>query len=265
MQLAHAALSLAVMLLVFGPLEQLFAVRRQRFFYPGWAGNLAWYFVNAIIPALLLVPPAAAIGWAVHTMLPYSITHATVSWPFWVRLLCGMVVGEIGFYWGHRWCHELPLLWRFHAVHHSAEHMSFLVNTRAHPFDMVFTRLCGMVLLTATGLTTTTGSQPSLLMAVVLLISTMWSYFIHANLRWRFGPLEWLLSTPFFHHWHHTLEDHKDHNYASMLPMMDRLFGTLYLPKAWPAEYGTDTKVPGSVAGQLVMPFQTDLGAVARS
>lgn len=253
------------MLVVFAPLELVFAQRPQRFFHRGWAVNLAWYFINALTPVLLLAPPAAALGWAVHAALPPGFTDATAAWPFGVRLAAGLVVGELGFYWGHRWCHEVPLLWRFHAIHHSSEHMSFLANTRAHPFDMVFTRLCGMVLLIATGLTTTTGQQPSLLIAVVLLISTMWSYFIHANLRWRFGPLEWLLSTPFFHHWHHTQDDHKDHNYAAMLPMMDRLFGTLHLPQAWPAKYGTDTPVPETVVGQMVMPFLPEAGIAAQS
>ena len=90
---------------------------------------------------------------------------------------------------------------------------------------------------------------------MVLFVGSMWSYFIHANVRWRLGPFEELLSSPAFHHWHHTREDHKDHNYASMLPIMDRLFGTMYLPKTWPAEYGSDTPMPPTVTGQLLQPF----------
>jgi hypothetical protein len=29
-------------------------------------------------------------------------------------------------YWTHRWAHEVPFLWRFHAVHHSPEHMDWI-------------------------------------------------------------------------------------------------------------------------------------------
>ena len=166
-----------------------------------------------------------------------------------------MVVGEVGFYWGHRWSHQFPLLWRFHAVHHSATHLNFLVNTRAHPIDVVFTRLCGLVLLYATGLTSTVGPNPTLIPALVLFIGSMWSFFIHANLRVRLGPLEELIATPAFHHWHHTYDDHKDHNFSSMLPFMDRVFGTFYLPKIWPAEYGTPTPVPDDLIGQLLEPL----------
>ena len=54
---------------------------------------------------------------------------------------------------------------------------------------------------------------------------------------------------------HHTLEDHKDHNYSSMLPFVDRLFGTFYLPKTWPKDYGTSTPVPDTLIGQLLDPL----------
>ncbi|MES9906417.1 MAG: sterol desaturase family protein [Sedimenticola sp.] len=47
------------------------------------------------------------------------------------------------------------------------------------------------------------------------------------------GWLEWLISTPVFHHWHYTHDgpEYVDKNYATMFPWIDRLFGTYYLPK----------------------------------
>ena len=64
-----------------------------------------------------------------------------------------------------------------------------------------------------------------------------------------------MLSSPAFHHWHHTFEDHKDRNFASMLPIMDRVFGTFYLPRHWPERYGTATVVPKDFVGQLLEPL----------
>ena len=55
------------------------------------------------------------------------------------------MVGEVGYYWGHRWTHEVPFLWRFHSIDHSAEQIDRLVNTRAHPLDIVFVRVCSFV------------------------------------------------------------------------------------------------------------------------
>ncbi len=252
---ASTLAALALLVAIFVPLEHVFSVRREKVFYAGWSTNFAWYFVNALTPIVLLTGPSALIAAAVHAILPTSFTEAAADLPLWARMTGAMVVGEVGFYWGHRLSHEIPLLWRFHAVHHSAEHISFLVNARAHPIDMVFTRLCGLTLLYASGLASPVGPHPTLIPAVILFVGSMWSFFVHANVKWRLGPVEEILSSPFFHHWHHTRSDHKDRNYASMLPIMDRVFGTHYAPDTWPEAYGTDTPMPNGVTSQMLAPF----------
>jgi sterol desaturase/sphingolipid hydroxylase (fatty acid hydroxylase superfamily) len=255
MQALRIGVWLVIFTAIFVPLEHFFSVRPAKVFYKGWATNLGWYFVGSLVPIFLLGPLSAILATSIHAVLPTAVTDATASLPLWARMVAAMVVGEVGFYWGHRWTHELPLLWRFHAVHHSATHMSFLVNNRAHPVDAVFTRLCGLTLLYATGLASTVGKDSGVVPLLVLVIGSSWSYFIHANLRWRLGPLEEVISSPAFHHWHHTRNDHRDHNYSSMLPFMDRVFGTFYLPREWPAEYGIDAPMPDTLTGQLLDPF----------
>jgi sterol desaturase/sphingolipid hydroxylase (fatty acid hydroxylase superfamily) len=254
-QLLAACISLPIIIVIFVPLEHFFAVRKASLFHKGWTANLGWYFFNTVAATALLAPPTALIVWGIHAVVPAALPNAVQALPLWLKMILAMIVGEIGFYWGHRWSHELPLLWRFHAVHHSAEHINFLVNTRAHPIDMVFTRLCGLPLLYATGLASTMGPHPTLIPAMVLFVGSMWSFFIHANVRWRFGLFEEVLATPAFHHWHHTYDDHKDRNYSSMVPVMDRIFGTFYLPTKWPDRYGTSTHMPDRLTGQLLEPF----------
>ncbi|WP_294533243.1 sterol desaturase family protein [uncultured Rhodoblastus sp.] len=118
-----------------------------------------------------------------------------------------------------------------------------------------------LTLAAATGFAAPVGDHPTLIPALVLFVGSMWSFFIHANLRWRLGPFEEVLSSPAFHHWHHTREDHKDHNYAAMLPVMDRIFGTFYLPKKWPADYGITAPMPADLLGQMLEPVLPGLKA----
>jgi sterol desaturase/sphingolipid hydroxylase (fatty acid hydroxylase superfamily) len=90
---------------------------------------------------------------------------------------------------------------------------------------------------------------------LLMLLVTFWGFFIHANVRWRFGPLERLIATPAFHLWHHTLSGPRDRSFASMLPCWDWLFGTSHLPRELPADYGVDDPLPQTVLGQMVYPF----------
>ncbi len=241
---------------IFIPLEQIAFLRPQKIRRREVGNDLVYFFLSGLLPKLLLAPPMALIAFGMHKILPGSLLAFTVGLPLWARALAALLAGEIGFYWGHRWMHEIPLLWRFHAVHHSAASIDWLVNTRLHPVDMVFTRLCGFVPMYALGLAQPTARVADNMPLLIILVGTMWGFFIHANLRWRFGPLEHLVSTPAFHHWHHSKTDHPNRNYASMLPWLDRIFGTHYLPREWPADYGVDPALPRDLAGQMLHPFE---------
>jgi sterol desaturase/sphingolipid hydroxylase (fatty acid hydroxylase superfamily) len=256
------SVALLVLTAIFIPLERLFALHPKKIFRKAILTDLGYYFVSGLLPSILLSVPLAALAWVVHKAVPGGFTAAVGAWPLWVRAIASMVVLDIGSYWGHRLSHEIPLLWRFHAIHHSAEHMDFMVHTRAHPIDMVFTRLCGTIPLYILGLagaaTPTQTGESIILVLSVLYVQKMWGFFIHSNVRWRFGPLEWLVSTPAFHHWHHTNDgpDVINKNYAAMLPLVDRMFGTLYLPKdKQPERYGIDQPVSPHLLGQLIDPF----------
>ena len=249
---------LVLLVILFVPLERVFSRHPQKVFRKGFFTDLGYYFISSLIPAHVLVVPMAMLAWGLHYFVPGGLHQWVAGLPLGVRLAASLVVGEFGFYWGHRWMHEVPLLWRFHAVHHSAEQIDWLVNTRAHPVDMVFMRLCGFVPLYIVGLAQPMGNgKMDMLPLLVILIGTAWGFFIHANLGWRFGWLEWLISTPAFHHWHHTNDGPAliNKNYASMVPWVDKLFGTLYLPKQWPAKYGIDGPMAPGLVGQLIQPF----------
>jgi sterol desaturase/sphingolipid hydroxylase (fatty acid hydroxylase superfamily) len=245
---------LVLLTLLFVPLERWFGAQHAPRSRREKLNDVAWYVISSLVPIVLLTAPLALLAVAAQHLVPAVLTLSLQALPDWVRIALAFVIGEIGFYWGHRLSHELPWLWRFHALHHSTEHLHFMANTRTHPVDMVVTRLFGLIPLYLLGL-----AGPSMAgtaaPALLLVVGTLWGFFIHANVRWRLGPLEWLVTTPAFHHWHHTRNDHINRNYASTLPVLDRLFGTHYLPRHWPAQYGTDTRVADTLAGQMLDPL----------
>lgn len=249
---------LIVLAVIFLPLEKFFSLHTQKFFRKSFLRDIAYYFINGMLPNMLLAAPLAVIAWALHHLTPAGLQQWVGSWPLGFRFAAGLVVGEIGYYWGHRWTHTIPYLWRFHAIHHSAEEMDWLVNTRAHPLDLVFTRICAYIPLYVTGLAQPLANRLDMVVVLLALFNSSWGYFLHANVRWRFGWLEWLVATPAFHHWHHTNDGPEliNKNYSAFLPWMDKLFGTFHLPKEQrPGKYGIDDPVSTTLREQLVEPF----------
>jgi sterol desaturase/sphingolipid hydroxylase (fatty acid hydroxylase superfamily) len=173
-----------------------------------------------------------------------------------VQIVAGFAITTVGGYAGHRAAHEVPLLWRFHRVHHSIRDMDWLAANHLHPLDETFGRSAAVLPLYALGF-----GRVSLGAFVILI--TVQAIFIHANVRISWGPLRWVIATPQFHHWHHGREPEAyNTNFAGEFPVLDALFGTLYLPAdRWPAQYGIDDVEPDGYLRQLAWPLRTRCAA----
>ena len=237
---------------VFVPLERFFALRpEQHVFRREWVVDLTYFFVNALLiealTLLTLQPAAVLFSWA--RLAP--VTSAVASLPVIVQVPAILLVADFTQYWIHRAFHQLPMLWRFHAIHHSAESMDWLAGSRLHLVDAVVTRGLTYVPIFVLGF-----SQASIIPYVFVVAAQ--ATFIHANVRWEFRALRPFIATPAFHHWHHSAERVAiDRNFAVHTPVWDRLFGTYYLPDRWPTAYGLHAgrEVPSRWITQFVHPF----------
>ena len=100
-------------------------------------------------------------------------------------------VSEVSGYWGHRMSHQLPVLWRFHRVHHSSRQLDWLAPNRRHPIDLVVARVSTSLPVLVLGF-----AAPAVVSYFAL--KRIQGLLVHANVKWRFGWLERVVATPFF-------------------------------------------------------------------
>lgn len=237
---------------VFIPLERIFAMRKQKIFRKGWLTDLAHFFVSYVLIQvgvfIAFVLMAVLLKWAISPGFQAAVARQSL----WLQFIEALVVAELAFYIAHRLTHEVPWLWRFHAIHHSIEEMDWLASARVHPIDQVFVKSVTILPLYVIGFTEQT-------FGFYLVVIALQAIFVHSNVRFRFGPLRWLVSTPEFHHWHHAAEQQAiNKNYAGQLPFVDLVFGTLYMPKnRMPEKYGVSEPVPSGYLKQMIYPFRS--------
>jgi sterol desaturase/sphingolipid hydroxylase (fatty acid hydroxylase superfamily) len=243
---------LAILAVIFIPLERMFALHPRRVLRQGWRTDLVHYLVNGAALKVSLVVAVVAVGGALRVFVPAPLRMAVGASPGWVQIVAGLAIAMVGGYAGHRAAHEVPLLWRFHRVHHSVREMDWLAANHLHPLDETFVRSAAVLPLYALGF-------GRLSLGAFIVLITLQAIFIHANVRMTFGPLRWVIATPQFHHWHHAREPQAfNTNYGGEFPVLDALFGTLYLPAdRWPAQYGIDNTEPAGYLRQLAWPLRT--------
>jgi len=242
---------LVVLAAIFVPLERVFALHPQKVLRAGWRTDLVHFFVNNLLANLALLVPVVVVGLGLRAMVPLTLRHDVVHQPAGLQFAEAFLLAELCGYAAHRAAHQVPLLWRFHKVHHTIREMDWLASAHLHPLDSVWTRSCVVLPLFALGFSRATFGG-------FLAFTTLQAIFVHANVRLTFGPLRWVVATPEFHHWHHAnAPDAYNTNFAGEFPWIDALFGTAHLPKGRrPARYGIDEEQPAGYLRQLAWPFR---------
>jgi sterol desaturase/sphingolipid hydroxylase (fatty acid hydroxylase superfamily) len=240
---------------LFLPLERMFAkVEDQPVFRTEWREDLFYFFLSSMFVQFLSFAALAPSNYINGTGVLKDVQIWVGGLNFFVQLICIMVLTDFVQYWFHRAFHRIPALWRFHAVHHSAQKMDWIAGTRMHFVEIMLLRA-----FTATPAFVLGFSQSAL--QTYLLIIYIYSTFVHANLNWKLGFMEKFLVTPRFHHWHHGLEKEAiDVNFAIHFPLYDKLFGTYHMPETrWPSGYGIGGHpVPKGYWKQVLYPFQRE-------
>jgi sterol desaturase/sphingolipid hydroxylase (fatty acid hydroxylase superfamily) len=173
-------------------------------------------------------------------------TVAAQSW--WLQAVEVVILSDLVIYWGHRLQHRVGFLWRFHSIHHSAEHLDWLAAHREHPLDSIYT--VGLINLPAFIL-----GFPLATLIGLITFRGIWAIYIHSNVRLPLRPLRWLIGAPELHHWHHD-RDRDAGNYANISPLMDLLFRTYRCPDHEPAGFGLSEPISRSYLGQMLHPFK---------
>jgi sterol desaturase/sphingolipid hydroxylase (fatty acid hydroxylase superfamily) len=242
--------------LIFIPLERFFPNRKQEILRYEWREDLFYFLVSTLfVQVLTFLSLAPAMTVLANTGWAAGIRQAISSQPAVLQFLEIMFFTDLVQYWVHRVFHRIPWLWKFHAVHHSAQAMDWLAGSRMHLLEIIvlrgFTTLPMYVL----------GFAEGPLYAYILFVYLM-SVFVHSNLKLPFGWLQYWVVTPRFHHWHHGIEREAiDVNFAVHFPILDRLFGTYFFPAdgRWPEGYGVGGHpVPKGYWRQFWYPFRQE-------
>jgi sterol desaturase/sphingolipid hydroxylase (fatty acid hydroxylase superfamily) len=179
-----------------------------------------------------------------------------IELPFWVKLFTSVALYDITAYWIHRATHKIPLLWRFHRVHHSDVTMDSSTVFRFHPIEIILVFGVGTI-VTAALFGTDVFS-----LALYYFILYIFFFFEHANLnypRWLNSTLGLIFVMPDHHRVHHQQDQfYTDSNYADILIIWDRLFGTFKMMPVEKMKYGLtefDTENKQSFLYLIKSPF----------
>ncbi|ELB2886488.1 sterol desaturase family protein [Vibrio parahaemolyticus] len=147
-----------------------------------------------------------------------------------------MLLQDFFYYWFHRASHRIRWMWAAHVVHHSSERMNFSTAFRQslmYPLAGMWLFWLPLVII---------GFDPKWVVFVVLLNLGL-QFFVHTQLIRSLGPLEWVFNTPSHHRVHHGINrQYIDKNYAGVLIIWDRMFGT-FEPEIETVRYGISKPV----------------------
>ncbi|MEM7359383.1 MAG: sterol desaturase family protein [Pseudomonadota bacterium] len=256
--LTALSLILVVYGAIFAPIERLMPFSRDwldggndmsvdlMMFFSG----VFWSIISKFLLSVLLIT----------TLIDWLAPYGRAIWPSFlpgvVEVFLFILIKDFFRYWYHRWMHEIPFMWRWHAVHHSAERLYWLNGIRSHPLEIIVQTLIWAVPLALL-------QPPAEIVMISVLMALSIGIFQHANIEAKLGFWEYIFSIGDLHRYHHhPTKEIGDSNYGGEFIVWDILFGTFHKPKG---ERPTDKigigklpNYPQTMAGLMIAPFLPD-------
>ena len=160
----------------------------------------------------------------------YQFRLFNLGWTWPVMIAC-FFAEDLAYYWFHRIAHERRFFWASHIVHHSSQHYNLTTALRQTWTGTLGLNFIFWLPLLYIGF-------PPLMVLMFSSISLVYQFWIHTELIDRMGPFEWVFNTPSHHRVHHaTNAKYLDANYAGVLIIWDRMFGS-FQPEIFRPHYG---------------------------
>ena len=178
--------------------------------------NVGLWLVNTGLSPLIVIPVSL---WATGQ----SFGWRPDWWGGWPALLVDLLVLDFLIYWWHRANHVVPLLWRFHEIHHLDHFLDTTSAVRFHFGEVLLSALARAMIIVVLDI-------PFVSVVAFEAVVLLAAVFHHSNLRLPPG-LERVLSrviiTPSIH-WvhHHAVRSDTDSNYGTLFSFWDPLFGS---------------------------------------
>jgi len=191
------------------------AVKKSR----RWLNNISLIVLNSVL--LRLIFPAAAVGVALYAEVNVIGVFNHLRIPTWLEVVLCVLILDFMIYWQHLVSHYIPLIWRFHRMHHVDLDFDLTTGARFHPIEIIASMLFKFLVVLLIG-------APVLAVFIFEVMLNSFAMFNHSNISLP-AKLErlvrFLFVTPDMHRIHHsTLMREHNSNYGFSLSIWDRLF-----------------------------------------
>ncbi len=242
-----ATVHLLLAMVFFSALEERFAAHpTQRWWRRRFGADAALWLVHPVATACGIAMASASI----RAVPRPGFAPTVAALPMALQIPIAFVLADLGAYTLHRAYHRVPLLWAFHAVHHTSKELDWLSTSRLHPVSQAVNAAVAAAPLLACGL-----SIRSVLAANAAI--GLWAVIVHANVRLGLGKLAAVVVSPAFHRHHHASGDA---NLGAVLGVWDRLFRTWEDPPDPPQRAGrarAPDLAPDDLVSLLLLPLRT--------
>ena len=197
-----------------------------------WSPKLRDFGGDALFLVVVQIALPLALSWSAALGILWFATRAGLAvdvwpseWPVLAQLALKVIAGDFLRYWLHRAAHTWPLLWRLHAVHHHPEKLYTTNVFRFHPLEKVLQFMLDTAPFVFFGM----GAET---LAYYFVFYSISGLLQHSNIDLRLGWLNYLVSGPEVHRWHHSRKiAESNNNYAHSFVVWDLVFGTYFRPR----------------------------------